>query len=170
MHVSSASRITSYSISCQPTRQLLDHDLADRAGAQAGPDAFAVGGLGLDDAAAGAAERERGADDRRQPDGGERLVRGGVARRLGRALDDEARRIRLADPVEQVAEGLAVLGHPDRLERRAEQPDRVAVEDAGVGHRGGQVQRGLAAEPGQQAVGRSLAMTASTASTVSGSR
>ena len=83
----------------------------------------------------------------------ERLVGRGVALRLRRALDDEARRVRLADPVEQVAERLAVLGHPDRLERRAEQADRVALEDARLGHRGDQVERGLAAEPGEQALG-----------------
>ena len=70
-----------------------------------------------------------------------------------RALDDRARRVRLADPVEQVAERLAVLGHPDGLERRAEQPDRVALEDAGVGQRGRQVERGLAAQAGEQALG-----------------
>ena len=46
----------------------LDHDLADRARAQAGPDALAVGRLGLDDAATGPAERERRADDGRQAD------------------------------------------------------------------------------------------------------
>ena len=82
----------------------------------------------------------------------ERLVGRAVAHRLGRALDDRARGVRLADPVEQVAERLAVLGHPDRLERRAEEPDGVALEDAGVGHRRRQVERGLAAQPGQQAV------------------
>ena len=114
--------------------------------------ALAVGRLGLDDAAAGPAERERRPDDRRQADRRERLVGRGVALRLGRALDDDARRVRLADPVEQVAERLAVLGHPDRLERRAEEADRVALEDAGLGHRGRQVERGLAAEPGQQAL------------------
>ena len=65
----------------------------------------------------------------------------------------ELGRVRLADPVEQVAERLAVLGHPDRLERRAEQADRVALEDARVGHRGRQVERGLAAEAGQQPLG-----------------
>ena len=53
---------------------LLDHHLADRAGAQAGPDPLAVGGLGLDDAAARAAEREGRPDDGRQADGLERLV------------------------------------------------------------------------------------------------
>ena len=54
------------------------------------------------------------------------------------------------DPVEQVAERLAVLGHPDGLERRAEQADVVALEDAGLGERHRQVERGLATETGQQ--------------------
>ena len=131
---------------------LLDHDLADRARPQAGPDPLAIGRLGLDDAAAGATEREGGPDDGRQADRRERHVGGAVARRLGRALDDRARGVRLPDPVEQVAERLAILGHPDRLERRAQEPDGVSFEDAGVGHRRGQVERGLAAQPGQQAV------------------
>ena len=69
------------------------------------------------------------------------------------ALDDRARRVRLADPIEQVAERLAVLGHPDRLERRPEEPDRMALEHAGLGQRRRQVERGLAAEPGQQPLG-----------------
>ena len=82
----------------------------------------------------------------------ERLVGRRVALRLGRALDDRRRRVRLADPVEQVAERLAVLGHLDRLERRAEEPDVVALEDAGLGQRHRQVERGLAAEAGEQAL------------------
>ena len=126
---------------------LLDHDLADRAGAQAGADAFAIRRLGLDDAAAGAAERECRPDDRRQPDLGERDLD------VAGLLDDPRGGVRLLDPVEQVAERLAVLGHPDRLERRAEEPDRVAVEHAGRCHRRRQVEGGLAAEPGQQALG-----------------
>ncbi len=148
----------------------LDHDLADRAGAEARPDPLAVGGLGLDDATAGATEREGGADDGRQPDRGKGLVSRRVAGRLARALHDEARGVRLVDPVEQVAERLAVLGHPDRLERCAQQADGVSLEDAGIGHRRGQVEGGLAAQAGQESVGSLLAMTASTASTVSGSR
>ena len=47
---------------------LLDDDLADGAGAQARPDALPVVGLGQDDAAARAAERERRPHDRRQAD------------------------------------------------------------------------------------------------------
>ena len=68
-------------------------------------------------------------------------------------LDDPRRRVRLPEPVEQVAERLAVLGHPDRLERRAEEADRMPVEHARLGHGGRQVERGLAAEAGEQPVG-----------------
>ena len=131
----------------------LDHDLADRARAQAGADPLAIGRLGLDDAAAGATEREGGPDDRRQADRRERRVGRAVALRLGRALDDRARGVRLPDPVEQVAERsrssaiwIASSGVPSsRI--------GVSLEDAGVGQLHGQVERGLAAQAGQQAVG-----------------
>ena len=119
MHVSSASRITSYSISCQPTRHFSTMTWPMGLARSPARIALAVGRLGLDDAAAGPAEGERRPDDRREADRRERLVRRAVARRLGRALDDQAGRVRLADPVEQVAERLPVLGHADRLERRA---------------------------------------------------
>ncbi len=130
----------------------LDHDLADRAGAQPCAHDLVVRGLGLDDAAAGAAERERRADDGRQADRVEGFL--GRARALlrGRAFDDEARGVGLAEPVEEVTERLAVLGHVDRLERRAEQADRVTLEDARAGHRRHQVQRGLAAQAREQAL------------------
>ena len=81
-----------------------------------------------------------------------RVPRADLSRPRRVALDDPRRRVRLADPVEQVAERLAVLGHPDRLERRPEQPDRVAFEDAGLGQRGREVERGLAAQSGEQAL------------------
>ena len=101
----------------------------------------------------------------------ERRVGRGRARLGVGALDDRSWRVRLADPVEQVAERLAVLGHLDRLERRAEEADRVALEHA--------ARRPVAAarlsavcppSPASRPSGRSRAMTASTASTVSGSR
>ena len=130
----------------------LDHDLADRTRPQTRTDAFAVGGLRLDDAAAGPAEREGRADDGGQADRRQGLVRRGVTGGLGRPFDDEAGCVRLIDPVEQVAERLAVLGHPDRLQGRAEEPDRMAFEDARVGHGDGEIERGLAAEAGEQAV------------------
>jgi hypothetical protein len=53
----------------------LDHDLVDRAQAQAAPGPLPVRLLGLDDAAARAAHRERRPDDRRQADLLERLAR-----------------------------------------------------------------------------------------------
>ena len=108
----------------------LDHHLLDRARPEARPDPLPVRVLGLDDPAARAAERERRPDDRGQADVRERRLGRDVAGVLVRALDDERRRVRLVDAVEQVAERLAVLGHADRLERRPEQPDVVALEDA----------------------------------------
>jgi len=61
----------------------------------------------------------------------------------------------LADPIEQIAEGLAILGHPDRLQGCAEEPDVVAFEDARIGHRHGEIQSSLTAQAGEQTV-RSL--------------
>ena len=149
----------------------LDHDLLDRARPQARPHALPVRLLGLDDAAAGPAERERGPDDRRQPDRAERLLRGGVPGAVVVALDDQRWRVRLADPVEQVAERLAVLGHVDRLERGPEEAHVVALEDAGLGQGHREVERGLAAEPGEEPLGllRGRSPPRSPA-TVSGSR
>ena len=131
----------------------LDHDLVDRAGAQAGPDPLPVGRFRLDDPAAGAAQREGRPDDGRQPDLLERPVRGLFTLRGRQPLDDRARRVRLVDPIEQVAERLAVLGHPDRLERRPEQADVVALEDARLGEGRGQVEGRLPAEAGKEALG-----------------
>ena len=131
----------------------LHDDLADRARAQPGADPLPVGGFGLDDPAARAAERERGPDDRRQADFVERRPRPGVTLRSRGTGDDDRRRIGLAEAVQQVAEALAVLGHLDRLERRAEQADLVALEDPRPAQGDGEVQRRLAAEAGEQAVG-----------------
>ena len=97
---------------------LLDHDLADRARAEARPDPLAVGVLGADDAAAGATERERRPDDRRQTDLLERQVGRCPAVRVGRTFDDPAGRVRLADPLQQVPE--AARGpRPSRSPRAA---------------------------------------------------
>ena len=63
------------------------------------------------------------------------------------------RRVGLADAVEQRAERLAVLGHLDRLERRAQQARlRMAVEHALARELDAQVERRLAAQAGQDAV------------------
>ena len=131
----------------------LDHHLVDRAGAQAGADPLPVGRFRLHDPAAGAAQRERRPDDGRQPDLLERPVRGLLTLRGRQPLDDRARRVRLVDPIEQVAERLAVLGHPDRLEWRPEQADVVAFEHARLGEGRGQVEGRLSAEAGKEAFG-----------------
>ncbi len=128
----------------------LDHDLVDGAEAQAGARPLPVGVLGLDDAAAGAAQGEGGPDDRGQADLGQGFAGGVVAGLVGLAFDDAAGRVGLADPVEQVAELLAVLGHLDRFQRRADEPDVVLLEHSGLGQGHGQVQGRLAAEPGQE--------------------
>ena len=133
-----------------PDQALLDHDLVDGAGPKAGSHPFAVGRLGPDDPAARAAQRERRADDRRQPDLGECRIRRHEAGCLVGPFHDRRRRVRLADPVEQVTERLAVLGHPDRLERRPKQADPVALEHTRLGQRHRQVEGGLPAQAGQQ--------------------
>ncbi len=54
--------------------------------------------------------------------------------------------------VEQLAEALSVLGHLDRLERRAQQSRSMPLEDAFAGELDTQVERRLTAESGQDAV------------------
>ena len=129
----------------------LDHHLVDRAGAQAGADPLPVGRFRFDDPAAGAAQRERRPDDGREADLLERPVRRLLAVRRRQSLDDRAGRIRLVDPIEQVAERLAVLGHADRLEWRPEEADVVAFEDTCLREGRGQVEGRLPAEPGEKA-------------------
>ncbi len=153
MQVSSASRITSYSISCQPTRQRSTMTWLDGARAQAGcacvpgrrvsvstipppvPPSVNAGRMTAGrpisaSAARAAAWRTSSVAPSTMNDGG----------------------VRLADPVEQVAEALAVLGHLDGLERRAEESQVVALEHARPGQVHGEVERGLAAETREQAV------------------
>ncbi len=60
---------------------------------------------------------------------------------------------RLADALEQLLEELAVFGRADRLDRRAQDLDVVAVQDAAIGQRDGEVEAGLATEAGEQGVG-----------------
>ena len=152
MHVSSASRMTSYSISCQPTRQrstiTWPIGLARRPARTRSRYAASVSTMPPPVPPSVNAGRTIAGRpivvERRSADAGAPSSR--------RALDDAARRVRLADPIEQVAERLAVLGHPDRLERRAQQPDAVPFEHAGLGEGRGEVERGLAAEAGEQAL------------------
>ena len=154
MHVSSASRMTSYSISCQPTRQRSTMTWPIGLARKPGADPLAVGGLGLDDAAAGPAEREGRPDDRRQAD----------RRRAPRRP-----RRRAAPAVAPSTMKLGAYGWPIRSSRSRNASRSSAIPIAssgvprrriawrsktpGVGHRGHQVERGLAAEPGEQALG-----------------
>ena len=128
--------------------RLFDENLPNRARGDAALDNADELRFGLRDAAARAAERVRRADDERQPD-----VVHDAARVLDR-LDDGGRRDGFADFDEQVAEQLAVFGAADGVERRAEQPDAVSVENAGVGELDGEIQPRLPAERGQNAVRR----------------
>ncbi len=125
----------------------LQQHLVDGAGGQpAGHDALHVV-LGVGDAAAGAAQGVGGAhhQGQAQPAGHlSRLVHGG---------DGGALRHRLADVGQHALEELAVLGLADGVQRRAQEAHAVAVEDAGVGQVHGQVEAGLAAQRGQEAVG-----------------
>ena len=98
-----------------------------------------------------------GPHDGRQADVLEGARRGRRPRRLVGALDDDRRRVGLADAVEQVAEALPVLGHLDGLDGRAQQARAVALQEAGAGDLHGQVEAGLAAQAGQHAV-RALAL------------
>ncbi len=93
---------------------LLDQHFAGRRGVDAALDDLDELRLGVGDAAAGAAERERGADDRRQADIFKR------AQRVGQRLDLlRARRLQ-PNAGHRVAEALAVLGLVDRIGRRAD--------------------------------------------------
>ena len=94
-----------------------------------------------------------GPDDRGQPDDAQRLVDAGLALLVRGPLDDHRWRIGLADAVEQVPETLPVLGHLDGLDGGAQQPGAVLLQQTGMRHVHGQVERRLAAEPGEDALG-----------------
>ncbi len=130
----------------------LDDDLADGAGAQPAANPVEILPLRGHDPAARATEREGRPDHRRQADlpsaSRVRFCRSGR-----RALDDDGWWVGLADPVEQCPERLSVLRHLDRRQWRAQQARlRVALEHARAGKRDAQVERRLAAQPGQDAV------------------
>ena len=123
---------------------LLDQHLGHAAGEGAAQRLVEVG-LGLDDAAALAAQREAAAQHHREADlagRGPRLV-GGAAGAAARGAH--------ADLRQPLDEELAVLGVADGLHRRAEHPHAVLVEDARLVERQPAVERGLAAEGEQDA-------------------
>ena len=112
------------------------------------------------DPAAGAAEREGGADDRRQRE----------AVGVGDGRDDDALRYLEAGGGRRLAEGEAVLRAPDRVGVGADQLDAEPVEHARVDELDGDVQRRLAASVGRSASGRSRSTISATVSASSGSR
>ncbi len=107
MQLSFLSRTTSISNSFQPSTRFLDQDFVGRGGVDAALDDLDEFGLGVGDAAAGAAHGEGGADDRGQADIVER------AQRVGQVLGlDRARRLQ-PDPGHGLAEAAAVFGLVD---------------------------------------------------------
>jgi hypothetical protein len=86
-----------------------------------------------------------------------RMIAGSSSRRRSARVRDRARiaRLRQLEPdlLHRLAEAVAVLGLADRVELRADQPHAVALEHARLAERDREVQRGLAAERGQDHVG-----------------
>ena len=133
-----------------PTQEaLLDEDLVDGRGVEAGLghalELFAIVG----DAAAGAAERVGRTDDDREfaADQGDGLTRG--VERLHDAGTGDVE----ADVEHQLLEDLAVFAAFDRGFLRADQFDAVFGEDAGAGELERKVEGGLAAERREQRIG-----------------
>ena len=132
--------------------RLLDQDLVDRARGEALGDDLAQLGLGLPHAAALAAQREGGPDDRRQRD----LALGQRRLDLAEGLDGHRPRDPQPGLVHRLAELLAVLGAADRVVVGADQLDAEALQRAVLVQRHRQVERGLPAEGRQQRVGALL--------------
>ena len=145
--LSARSRITSSSNSPHPSTDSSSSTCEIGEAFEAAADDRLELRLGADDAAALAAERERGPDDERQPDLGDRGAR--VLDRVG----DRAPRHAQPGLSHRLAEQLAVLGAFDRVVVGADQLDAVALERAVLVQRLGQVERGLPAERREQRVG-----------------
>ena len=126
--------------------RFLDQHLVGRRGIDAALDDVDELGLVVGDAAAGAAERERRPDDRRQPDLVERLER------VGQRLDLLRARGLQPDPLHRLAEASAVLGLVDGIRGRADHLDAELVEHAEAAQRQRGVERGLPAHGGKQRV------------------
>ena len=133
-----------------PAQQaLLDEDLVDGRGVEAGLGHALEFLAVIGDAAAGAAEGVGRADDDRElaADEGDRLARG------FEGLHDAGARDVEADVEHQLLEDLAVFAAFDRRFLRADQLDAVLLEDAGAGELEGKIERGLAAERREERVG-----------------
>ncbi len=115
----------------------LDEDLVDgRRGEPTRADALEVVVRG-DEPTARASERVRGADDERE------AVDRGEVPNLFERLADVRDRDGLADRLQHLLEGLAILRLADRVYGGAEEPDPVALQNAGFREIGGEVEAGL---------------------------
>jgi hypothetical protein len=128
-----------------PQHRFLDQHLVGGRGVDATLDDVDEFRLGVGDAAAGAAERERGADDGGQAD---LLERG---ERVDQRLDLLGTRRLEPDAVHRLAKKLAILGHVDGLRRGADHRDVEARQHPHSVERQRGVERGLPAHGGQQA-------------------
>ena len=97
----------------------------------------------VSNAAAGAAERERWADDDRESD------LAGELEAVFQIVDQRRFRHVEADPLHRIFEEKTVFGLLDGVELRANELHVVLFEDAGVGELDGEIQRGLSADRGQ---------------------
>ena len=154
MHVSSASRMTSYSISCQPTRQRSTMTWPIGLARRPARTRSSYARLGLDDPAAGAAERERRAHDRRQAD----LLEGPRGRcpaLFGRRALRRSRTAHTAGRFGRGGRGSASRSSAISIASSGVPSSRtsIALEHAGTGKLDREVERGLAAEPGEEPVG-----------------
>ncbi len=129
-------------------QRLVDLDLVDHRRLDAGADDLLVLLPVPRDAAAGAAERERGPDDRRQSD---------LVEELHRVLDvgdGPTLGVLQADGVDDLLERLAILGATDDLAVGADHLDAVLLQDPPVPQFAGAVQAGLSAERRKDRVDR----------------
>ena len=125
----------------------LHQHLPDGAGRQPLPDHRPQLQRGGGDPAPGPAQGEGGPDHQ-----GQAALRRELLRRLDRG-NRPALGHRLPQPEQQLLEGLPVLRLADRLQRRPQEPDPVALQHPALGQGHGQVEPGLAPQRGQQSLG-----------------
>ena len=130
-----------------PAQRPFDQHLANRAGSQAFPNHRLQLERATRHPAAGAAQRVSRTNHERKADARGKLL-GGVHGGDGAAGGDRLPKIQ-----QHTLEGLSILGFADRGQRGAQNANLELLEDAGVGELDRQVQSGLPAEGGQQAIG-----------------
>ena len=124
--------------------RFFDQHFRGRRGVDAALDDVDELGLVVGDAAAGAAERERGPDDGGEPDILERL------KRLDQRLDLMRARCRQPDLLHRLAEQLAILGLVDGVGGGPDHGDVELVECAHLTQRQRSIERGLPAHGRQK--------------------